>query len=182
MTSAVFGHGGPWTEEEYLALGETPERVELLDGGLLLSAAGSLRHQAVLGRISEILATVAHGADPHVLTAVNVRLRPGRIVIPDLVITGQVDLDELVVDAAAVRLVCEITSPGDAAADKVLKMHYYATAHIPWYLLVEQETGTLHLYRLRDGHYAEESVAKPGETLHLTEPVEATLRPEALLP
>ena len=86
------------------------------------------------------------------------------------------------IDAGAVRLVCEIVSPSNASADKVLKMHYYAEAGIPWYLLVEQDTGALHLYRLADRHYVEHSVTRPGEVLRLAEPVAAEIRPEELLP
>ncbi|MFI7573466.1 hypothetical protein [Micromonospora sp. NPDC049497] len=41
----------------------------------------------------------------------------------------------------------EIISPGNAATDKVLKMHYYAAAGIDWCLLVDQVTGALHLHR-----------------------------------
>lgn len=39
MTTALFGHGGPWTEEDYLSLGEIQERVELFDGSLYVAAA-----------------------------------------------------------------------------------------------------------------------------------------------
>ncbi|MFY1689961.1 Uma2 family endonuclease [Plantactinospora sp. WMMB782] len=116
------------------------------------------------------------------LAAVNVRLRSGRIPIPDLVVTGEIDFDDPVVDGTAVRLVCEIISPGNAATDKVLKMHYYATARIPWYLLVEQETGTLRLHRLDGSHHVEHAVAKPGGSLRLAEPVVAEIRPAELLP
>ncbi|MFD0972184.1 Uma2 family endonuclease [Plantactinospora endophytica] len=182
MTATVFSHGGPWTEAEYLAFGETRDRVELFDGSLHVTPAPTPRHQHISRRLGNALEHGAEAAGLHVLEAVNVRLRPGRIPIPDLVVTGEIDFDESVVDGSAVRLVCEISSPGNAATDKVLKMHYYATARIPWYLLVEQETGTLRLHRLDGGHYVEHAVAKPGDTLQLTEPVVAEIRPEDLLP
>ncbi|AVT33875.1 MULTISPECIES: Uma2 family endonuclease [unclassified Plantactinospora] len=182
MTAAVFEHGGPWTEAEYLALGETRDRVELFDGSLHVTPAPTPRHQHISRRLGNALETGAETVGLHVLEAVNVRLQPGRIPIPDLVVTGEIDFDELVVDGTAVRLVCEISSPSNAATDKVLKMHYYAAARIPWYLLVEQETGTLRLHRLDGSHYVEHAVAKAGESLRLTEPVAAEIRPDDLLP
>ncbi|MFJ8688130.1 Uma2 family endonuclease [Micromonospora wenchangensis] len=73
------------------------------------------------------------------------------------------------------HLVCEIISPSNASTDKVLKMHYYAAAGIGWYLLVEQETGALRLD-------TEHSATRRGEALRLLAPVQATIRPEDLLP
>jgi Uma2 family endonuclease len=182
MTAAIFGHGGPWTEEEYLALGETPERVELFDGSLYVTANFTPRHQHVSSLLWDALRSGADAAGLHVLEAVNVRLKHSRLAIPDLVVTSEIDFDELVIDAAAVKLVCEIISPSNASADKVLKMHFYAAAGIPWYLLVEQDTGSLHLHRLSGAHYVEHSVTKPGAILRLTEPVSAEIDPERLLP
>ncbi|MFE9688343.1 Uma2 family endonuclease [Micromonospora sp. NPDC005806] len=181
MTAAVFGHDGPWTEEEYLALGETQQRVELFDGSLHVTPAPTPRHQRISRKLGNILEAAAEAVGLELLEAVNVRLRHGRIPIPDLVVTEPVDLDELIIEADAVRLVCEIISPSNAATDKVLKMHYYAAAGIEWYLLVEQETGSLRLYRRRGGHYAEQSTAKRGEVLELSDPVRATIRPEDLV-
>lgn len=182
MTSAIFGRGVPMTEQEFLALGETSERVELFDGSLYVTPAPTPRHQVISRRLANLLDPGALAADLTVVEAVNVRLQPGRIPIPDLVVTTDVDLDVLVIDAEAVLLVCEIVSPSNASTDKVLKMHYYAAAGIPWYLLVEQETQALHLYELAAGHYQERSVTKPGDVLRLTEPVVATIVPEDLLP
>ncbi|BFU42413.1 Uma2 family endonuclease [Krasilnikovia sp. MM14-A1004] len=178
MSTAIFGRGQPWTEEDYLALGETPDRVELLDGSLLVSPNPSLRHQHIRVEIERALG----GGALHALGVINVRLRPNRIAIPDLVLTGPVDFDAPVINADAVHLVGEVLSPNSAATDEVLKMHYYAAAGIPWYLLVEQETGALHLYRLSGDTYVEHSSARPGAVLVLKDPVEAAIRPEDLLP
>jgi Uma2 family endonuclease len=182
MTSAIFKHGLPLSEEEYLAFGETSERIELFDGSLYVTPAPTPRHQHISRKLANALDPGVEAAGMHVLEAVNVRLKPGRMPIPDLVIAQDIDFDELVLDARSIKLVCEIISPSNASADKVLKMHYYAAAGIGWYLLAEQETGALHLYKLAGNHYVEHSVTKPGEVLHLTDPVEATISPEDLLP
>jgi Uma2 family endonuclease len=181
MSAAVFEHDGPWTDEEYLALGETSQRVELFDGSLHVTPAPTPRHQNISGELRAALRTPVREAGLRVLEAVNVRLRPGRILIPDLVVTGEIDFDDPNIEAHDVRLVCEIVSPSNAATDRVLKMHYYAVAGIEWYLLIEQRNGTLHLYRRQGRHYVEQSVAKAGEVLELTEPVRAAIRPEELL-
>jgi Uma2 family endonuclease len=182
MTSAIFGRGLPLTEEEFLAFGETRERIELFDGGLYVTPAPTPRHQHISSELMVALRPAARKAGLYVHEAVNVRLRQGRIPIPDLAVTEPIDFDEPVVDAESVRLVCEIVSPSNASADKVLKMHYYAAAGIPWYLLVEQDTGALHLYELAGQQHREHSVTAPGQVLHLTEPVDVTISPEALLP
>ncbi|MFI5932939.1 Uma2 family endonuclease [Actinoplanes sp. NPDC051494] len=171
-----------WTEREFLALGEAPERVELFDGSLLVTPAPTPRHQHISTELSFAFRQATRKAGLYVHEAVNVRLQSGRIPIPDVVITSGIDFDELVIDAAAVLLVCEIVSPSNASADKVLKLHYYAAAGIPWYLLIEQETGALHLYQLTEKHYVEHSVTPFGETLHLREPVVVDIDTTELLP
>jgi Uma2 family endonuclease len=180
MSSAIFPRAMPMTEEEYFALGETPDRVELFDGSLLVTPAPTPRHQHISRRLANALE--ASGPALYVVEAVNVRLRPGLIPIPDIVITEAIDFDSPVIDAEAVHLVCEIVSPSNAATDKVLKMHHYAVAGIPWYLLVEQETGALHLYRLVGDRYKVQSVTRAGQALELTEPVQVTIFPADLLP
>lgn len=180
MTAIPTNHG-PWTEEDYLALGETDDRVELFDGSLTVSPAATPRHQIISRRLANALDEAAEERGYYVIEAVNLRLRPGLIPIPDLVITSPIDIDDAVVPAEALVLVCEITSPSNEAHDKVLKMHHYAAAGIPWYLLVEHKTVTLRLLRLEGGKYVPHASAQPGETLHLTEPVEVDIHPSNLL-
>ncbi|AGL20882.1 hypothetical protein L083_7372 [Actinoplanes sp. N902-109] len=170
----------PWTEEEFLALGETPERIELINGALTLTPAPLIRHQ----QISRRLANAIEAAIPErlqVYEAINVRLETGRIFIPDIAITELVDEDGLVVDAGSVPLVCEITSPSNPAADKVTKMHYYAAAGIPWYLIVDQPSDEMHLHQLSGAHYIHHSVTARGEKLHLPPPIDADVDTAGLL-
>jgi Uma2 family endonuclease len=182
MTTAIFSDGRPMSEQEFLDIGETPERIELFDGSLHVTPSPTPRHQMISRRLANALDTGSQAADLQVLEAVNVRLAPSRIPIADLAVTGDIDLDELVIDARDVHLVCEILSPSSPATDKVLKMHYYAAAGIAWYLLVDPCARSLHLYRLADNTYVEHAVSKGGEILRLTEPVVATLDPATLLP
>lgn len=179
MSAPAFEHVFPWTEEEFFALGETVDRVELFDGSLYVSPTPTLRHQTLSRRLANALELAAQQRGLEVYRAVNLRLRPGRVPIPDLVLVQPIDLDALVVEAAEVELVCEITST-DVAADRVTKMHYYAVAGIPWYLLVDPQGPTLQLYRLHGDHYVEEANAAPGQLLRFTAPIVADVDPASL--
>ncbi|WP_157437736.1 Uma2 family endonuclease, partial [Actinoplanes subtropicus] len=165
MTTSIFSHGLPMSEQEFLNIGETPERIELFDGSLHVTPSPTPRHQLISRRLANALDIGAQAADLQVLEAVNVRLAPDRIPIPDLAITADIDLDELVIDAGDVHLVCEILSPSNQATDKVLKMHYYAAAGIVWYLLVDPGARSLHLYRLAGNSYVEHAAGKDGDAL-----------------
>jgi Uma2 family endonuclease len=178
--TVAFDHITPWTEEEYFALGETADRVELFDGSLLVSPAPSVGHQDLSRRLANAFDPAASAAALAVYLAVNVRLRPGRVPIPDLVISEPVDRKASVIEASQVRLICEITST-NPAADRVLKMHHYATAGIAWNLLVDQDPVTLRPYRLDGDHYIEHASAKHGQVLRMTGPVVLDLDPATLV-
>jgi len=185
MTSAVLGDRGlPWTEEDYLALGETRDRVELFDGSLLVTPAPTPMHQNISRRLANVVEPAANDAGFEVYEAINIRLRPGRIPIPDLAVVEPIDPDVAVVEVAAVRLVAEIVSPSNPGADRLLKMGYYAEAGIPWYLLIEPEEPPLHLvlrlFRLEGDQYRQHALAVPGTPLTFTEPFELGLDPAVL--
>lgn len=180
MALALTEHRHPWTEDEYFALGETVDRVELFDGSLLLSPSPNRRHQRISRRLANALEPAARQAGFEVDEAVNVRLRQGRVSIPDIVVAQPADLDTLVLDAGQVALVCEITST-NVGADRITKMHYYAEAGIPRYLIVEPKGPVLELYRLDGDRYVPEASAGPGERLLFTEPVVAEIDPASLM-
>jgi len=152
--------GLPVSEAEYFALGPTGARVELWDGSLHTCPRETPRHQLIVGALA--VALRAGRTDMNILASVAVRLDPGRIAVPDLVVTGPIDLDAMVVDAASIKLVCEVVSPGSAAVDRAMKMYCYAAAGIPWYLLAEQEYNALYSYVLTEGVYVQDSVMHLG--------------------
>jgi len=140
--------------DDYLALGETLARVELVDGNLMVSAPPNVRHQAIRSRVLNAIHDASKAVGLCALPTINLRLKRCRIYNPDFVIMKHIDLDVLVVDSSANQKVGEIVSPSSSSADRILKRH----------------------------HYAEHGVVRIGQPLHLTEPVNLDLDPAVLLP
>jgi len=174
-SDGLLDHFGPWTEAEFLALPED-RRIELLDGELLVSPSARRTHQRLSARLWAALdAAATPGFE--VLEAINVRVAPGRILIPDLAVVTDPGAEDVVADAAVVAMVVEIVSPGSVATDRAIKPPLYAAAGIPHYLRVELGDGPVvaWAYRLAGGSYRESARAAPGEVLRLTEPFPADL-------
>ncbi|MGH3905592.1 MAG: Uma2 family endonuclease [Pseudonocardiaceae bacterium] len=171
----LFEHIGPWTEEGFLTL-PTDRRIELLDGALLVNPSARVRHQRLSSRLWAALDT-AVPVGLEVLEAINVRVGPGKILIPDLAVVAIPRLDVTVCEAADVVLVIEITSPGNAAVDRAVKPQLYAQAGVAHYLRIElREAGpSAIVYHLQGDRYVEVARVDPGHALVLTEPIAVTL-------
>jgi hypothetical protein len=104
VNSYVFDRIEPWAEDDYLALGETLARVELVDGNLLVSAPPDVRHQVIRSQVLNAVHDASEAAGLCALSTINLRLMPCRIYNPDFVIMERIDLDLLVVDSPTIRL------------------------------------------------------------------------------
>jgi Uma2 family endonuclease len=182
MSVAMLEHPEPWSEDEYFALGETTNRIELIDGSLWVSPAPSKRHQHIAFLLAMGLYAAAERAGLLVLQDVNLRLSGGRILQPDIVVADTDDVGTTV-EAAEAKLVIEVVSPSNAGTDRLLKPQLYAAAGIDWYLRVEQphDSVELHLERLAGDHYIPALVAGPGQALVSEEPFPFELEIASLL-
>ncbi len=182
MGSLALDHAEPWTEDDYFALGETQQRIELVDGGLLVSPSPGFPHQMVVHTLTEVLQAAATPGWL-VIGGGNVRVGPSRILIPDVLVTDM-PLDTMVAPASNVPLVIEVVSPSSKAQDRMFKPQLYAAAGIPWYLRVElqEQPPELVLHRLAGDTYAVRAHVRGEETLTLTEPFPAAVAPGRLSP
>jgi Uma2 family endonuclease len=172
----LLDHVGPWTEDEYLALPEDNRRIELLDGGLLVNPSPSGPHQRLSSHLWLALSTAAP-AGLEVIAAINVRVAPGRILIPDLAVVTNPGVDLTVWPADEVAMVVEIMSPGSVATDRAIKPELYARGGIAHYLRVElgRRGPTGLLYRLEHGRLVQTARSEPADQLRLTQPFPAAL-------
>jgi Uma2 family endonuclease len=171
VPSNLLDHVGPWTEPDYFTLPEDRRRIELLDGGLLVSPAAGGQHQRLSSQLWHTLGRAAPSW-LEVLEAINVRVAPGQILIPDLVVVTNPGVDLTVWDPAEVAMVVEIVSPGSIAADQAIKPQLYSAAGIEHYLRIElaHPGPSSTAYQLQRGHYVEVASSGPGQLLRLAQP------------
>lgn len=126
------------SEREFLALPESTQRLEFLDGEVYVPPSPSPQHQSIVGRLYRHLATWADANPPAYvgLAPLDVRLAPARIVQPDLFIalTG-LRSDDLPVDQVP-ELVVEVLS-SNRSHDRITKRLIYANAGVDEYWIVD---------------------------------------------
>ncbi len=179
--SDPLAHPGPWTEQEFLDL-PVDRRIELLDGSLLVSPAGSYLHQWLSFQLCACLNAAAPPGF-RVFEAVNVRVAPGKILIPDIAVLTAPDMSAVIADAAAVRLVVEVTSPSNAYVDRGVKPPLYAAAGIPHYLRIEltSSEAVAFVFELEGDRYVQRAQVAHGQETVLTAPFPARFDLAALI-
>ena len=157
--------------DEFLALGETDERLELFDGVLYLMSTPTKDHQFLMGRIHlhfELHLDGFEDTPAEVYQDITTILSPElqRAVEPDLVVilAGRDDIGGVRHVEGVPDIVVEILS-SDRNHDLVFKRRIYAEAGVPEYWIFDPVNDTVLPLELRDGAYAERPVLTAADTL-----------------
>lgn len=165
------------SEEEFLSLPESLDKVELIDGEVVVSPSPSFFHQEVVGRLAALLRAWGARRQGRVTVGqapLDVRFAPGRILQPDLfVILGGIPFDHEGPIERIPELCVEVLS-SRPSYDRLAKRIVYAEAGVqelwtvePGYF-VEQWTGD-GLRQVSRQERAVESSLLPGLRIDLTE-------------
>ncbi|GAA3571737.1 Uma2 family endonuclease [Streptomyces osmaniensis] len=150
-------------------------RVELIEGEICVTPPANGEHEEIVSELSGQFRDHDKGVGRYTGIGLNV---PGASetghVVPDLVIApkGSFDDGEEWHETPSVLLVAEVTSDSTAERDREKKIHGYARAGIPVYLLIDREKGDVTVYSDPSGDdYAQNPKYKLGLAVPLPEPL-----------
>lgn len=154
-----LGHIGlRMTAEEFFALGETADRLELIDGVVAMSPSATPLHQKICLRIAAQLDRLCSDLPGlEVLLDVDLQLRPNLVYRPDIVVylPGAIRaLPERLTQPP--DLIIEVISPGSRAMDLVTKRGDYESFGVGEYWTVDSADGRLRAWRRRGSKLIEE--------------------------
>src|SRR5271157_2321091 len=158
---------GEWSEEEYLVLTDHRNRlVEFTDGFLEILPMPTDKHQAILGFLYQAFLGFLDPRGGKVrFSPLQLQIRPGKFREPDLL---------LLLSAADPRrqnrfwlgadLALEVVSEEKPERDLVDKRGDYAEGRVPEYWIVNPQTETITVLRLRGDAYEEACIYRRGES------------------
>jgi len=158
---------GEWSEEEYLVLTDHRNRlVEFTDGFLEILPMPTDKHQGILGFLYlAFLGFIDPRGGKVRFSPLRLRIRPGKFREPDLL---------LLLSAADPRrqnrfwlgadLALEVVSEEKPERDLVDKRGDYAEGRFPEYWIVNPQTETITVLRLRGDAYEEAGIYRRGES------------------
>jgi len=158
--------GTRMTAQAFLALPETPTRIELIHGVVVypfgyntegetaVSPAPEIAHQMAAGRIFALLLRLAPGGTT-LIAPVDVRLAEDSTVQPDvlwLAPESACQIEKRLLRGAP-DLTVEVLSPATARRDKTVKFLLYEQHGVREYWLADPERRSLEVWCLADGEY-----------------------------
>ncbi|MEM1096244.1 MAG: Uma2 family endonuclease [Bacteroidota bacterium] len=146
-----------WTYADLVAMPETTQRHEIIDGALVTSPTPhAWRHQRC---ITTLLMHIGHWNNQHqrgeVFTSpIDVVATPTKVVQPDVLFIAQEQLHIVgaYVDGAP-DLVMEVVSPSNEAYDRVTKFRLYEQIGVGEYWIVDPIMQQIEVFLLVDGRY-----------------------------
>lgn len=127
------------TEAEFLALPESTQPLELVDGEVIVAPSPSYWHQEVLGRLVTELRQWARGhADITIAQApIDVRFASGRILQPDAMVFLEPLPKDIATPLHRIPAICVEVLSTNRAYDRITKRYIYAEAGVQEYWLVD---------------------------------------------
>lgn len=155
------------TADEYLALPETMQRMDLIDGEVIVSPSPSLKHQDIGGNTYILLREKAKALGGKAYIApLDVVFDEWNIPQPDVFYLAPnsrcVPFRHIL--AGPPELIVEIISPGNTRKDKQKKFELYERFGVLEYWLVDPPKRSLEVWQLKDGKFVLLEVYGPGET------------------
>lgn len=141
------------TADEYLALGETQERYELIDGVVVMSPSPTPPHNEIAWQIGHQLGTFAEQVRPvRVFPETDLRLTDGKVYRPDLSVYLAERLPKRPqrLDTPP-DLVVEVLSPGSKPLDYITKRDDYDRFGVGEYWVVDPADGGVKCWRRQEG-------------------------------
>ena len=136
-------HGLRMSAEEYLALGETQIRHELIDGVVVMSPSPTVQHQRIIMEIAyQVASFLNDNPIGDVFPELDINLRSGldREIVyrPDIVFVSKERADIIQKHVmAAPDLLVEVISPDSRQYDSVTKKNDYEAAGVREYWLID---------------------------------------------
>lgn len=153
------------TVAEYLAMPETTQTYNLIDGRLYMSPAPLIRHQDIAGTIYVYLREYAHSHGSHTfISPMDCHLPNGSVLQPDVGYSSPERVgivDRLVMGAPDV--VVEVLSPGTRRFDRNKKFRAYESAGVREAWLVDGSSTTVIVFTGEANRWVEEQSVLFGE-------------------
>lgn len=148
------------TADEYLALGETPERYELIDGMVVMSPSPiPLQNEVALEIAFQLKAHAARAEPVRVFPETDVRFADGTVYRPDLCAyrAGRLPSKVEHLDAPP-DLIVEILSPGSKPLDLITKRDDYERFGVGEYWAVDPSNAMVRCWRRQGARLLETPV------------------------